>query len=118
MGPLLVTDAANTPSKDTAAASQLLATAPIACYALAYVGAVRAATGHAALRAGLPAWVKLTALAGLGSSIISLAIAVYPIAEVTSRAEYSAKICAVVLLANGAGVLIYRSGRGKAGRAE
>jgi high-affinity Fe2+/Pb2+ permease len=49
-------------------------------------------------------------LAGLGSSLISLAIAVYPIVDVTSRIAYAAKICAVVLVANGAGVLIYRWG--------
>ena len=100
-------------------ASQLLANASIAHYALAYVGLfVLPLAGRAALRAGLPAWVKLAALAGLGSSIVSLAIAVYPIVDVTSRAEYSAKICTVVMLANGAGVLIYRAGRTKACRAE
>jgi hypothetical protein len=47
--------------------------------------------------------------------VVSLAIAVYPIVDVTSRTEYAAKICAVVLVTNGVGVLIYRVGRAKAG---
>jgi hypothetical protein len=59
--------------------------------------------GRAALRARLPMWVKVAALAGLVSSVVSLAIAVYPIVDVTSRMEYAAKICAVVLVANGLG---------------
>ena len=96
-------------------ASQLLANASIAHYALAYVGLFALPlVGRAALRAGLPMWVKVAALAGLLSSIVSLAIAVYPIVDVTSRMEYAAKICAVVLVANGLGVVIYRAGRAKA----
>ncbi|HUD98724.1 MAG TPA: APC family permease [Bryobacteraceae bacterium] len=92
-------------------ASQLLANASIAHYALAYVGLFALPLlGRKALRAALPAWVRLASLAGLGSSLISLAIAVYPIVDVTSRIAYAAKICAVVLVANGAGVLIYRWG--------
>ena len=98
-------------------ASQLLANASIAHYALAYVGLFALPlVGRAALRAGLPVWVKVAALAGLVSSVVSLAIAVYPIVDVTSRMEYAAKICTVVFVANGLGVLIYRAGRAKAGR--
>ncbi|MGA2736226.1 MAG: APC family permease [Bryobacteraceae bacterium] len=91
-------------------ASQLLANASIAHYALAYVGLFALPlVGRAALRAGLPMWVKVAALAGLVSSVVSLAIAVYPIVDVTSRLEYAAKICTVVLVANALGVLIYRA---------
>jgi amino acid transporter len=90
-------------------ASQLLANASIAHYALAYVGLFALPLlGKTALRAQLPMWVKMASLAGLGSSIVSLAIAVYPIVDVTSQAEYAAKICAVVVVANAVGVLIYR----------
>src|SRR5450755_1139901 len=93
-------------------ASQLLANASIAHYALAYVGLFALPlVGRAALRAKLPLWVKIAALAGLVSSLVSLAIAVYPIVDVTSRLAYAAKICAVVLVANGVGVLIYRARR-------
>jgi glutamate:GABA antiporter len=97
-------------------ASQLLANASIAHYALAYVGLFALPlVGRAALRARLPKWVKVAALAGLVSSVVSLAIAVYPIVDVTSRMEYAAKICAVVLVANGIGVVVYRAGRTRAG---
>ena len=97
-------------------ASQLLANASIAHYALAYVGLFALPlVGRAAVRARLPAWVKVVALAGLVSSVVSLAIAVYPIVDVTSRIEYAAKICAVVLVANGVGVVIYRAGRARVG---
>jgi amino acid transporter len=93
-------------------ASQLLANASIAHYALAYVGLFALPlVGRAPLRAKLPLWVKIAALAGLVSSLVSLAIAVYPIVDVTSRLAYAAKICAVVLVANGVGVLIYRARR-------
>jgi amino acid transporter len=95
-------------------ANQLLANASIAHYALAYVGLFALPlVGRAALRAGLPRWVKVAALAGLASSVVSLGIAVYPIVDVTSRVAYAAKICTVVLVANGLGVLIYRAGRAK-----
>ena len=96
-------------------ASQLLSNASIAHYALAYVGLFALPLlGRASLRAALPMWLKVAALAGLVSSVVSLAIAVYPIVDVTSRIEYAAKICAVVLVTNGLGVAIYRAGRAKA----
>jgi len=60
-------------------ASQLPANASIAHYALAYVDLFALPiVGRTALRARLPTWVKVTALAGLLSSVVSLAIAVYP----------------------------------------
>jgi amino acid transporter len=93
-------------------ASQLLTNASIAHYALAYVGLFALPlAGRAALRAALPGWVKVAALAGLVSSLVSLGIAVYPIVDVASRMSYAAKICAVVLVTNGLGVLIYRGSR-------
>ena len=47
----------------------------------------------------------------LGALLVSLVIAVYPIVDVTSRGAYAAKISAVVLVTNLAGVLIYRAGK-------
>jgi amino acid transporter len=88
-------------------ASQLLANASIAHYALAYVGLFALPlVGRAALRNQLPWWLKLASIAGLASSLVSLFIAVYPIVDVTSRFEYASKITAVVLLANALGVWI------------
>jgi len=93
-------------------ASQLLGAASIAHYAIAYVALFALPiVGSRALRSALPAWVKVAALAGLISSVISLGIAVYPIVDVTSRGAYAGKICAVVLLSNVAGVVIYRAGK-------
>jgi hypothetical protein len=96
-------------------ASQLLSAASIALYAITYVALFALPIfGSRALRSAMPAWVKLAALAGLISSAISLVIAVYPIVDVTSRGEYAAKICAVVVLSNLAGVAIYRVGQRQA----
>lgn len=93
-------------------ASQLLAGASIALYAIAYVALFALPImGSRALRKGLPTWVKVASLAGLISSVIGLGITVYPIVDVTSRWEYAAKICAVVILSNLVGVAIYRVGQ-------
>jgi amino acid transporter len=97
-------------------ASQLLAAASIALYAITYVALFALPlVGSRALRNALPAWVKLMALAGLVSSVLSLVIAVYPIVDVTSRGLYAAKICAVVVLTNALGVIIYRVGQRRRG---
>jgi hypothetical protein len=53
----------------------------------------------------------VAAVCGLFSSAVSMLIAVYPIVDVVSRQSYATKIAAVVLLANMAGVLIYRAGQ-------
>ena len=93
-------------------ANQLLTAASIAHYAIAYVALFALPLfGSRALRGALPAWVKLTALAGLISSLVSLVIAVYPIVDVTSRGMYAAKILAVVVVSNLVGWLIYRAGQ-------
>ncbi|HKD76907.1 MAG TPA: APC family permease [Ktedonobacterales bacterium] len=93
-------------------ASQLLGAASIVHYAIAYVALFALPiVGSRALRSRLPAWVKVAALAGLISSVISLVIAMYPIVDVASRGAYAAKILAVVLLSNVAGLVIYRVGK-------
>jgi amino acid transporter len=95
-------------------ASQLLGAASIALYAIAYVALFALPLlGSRALRNALPTWVKLAALAGLISSVVSLVIAVYPVVDVTSRGWYAAKICAVVVITNIIGVVIYRAGQRK-----
>jgi len=93
-------------------ASQLLAGASIALYAITYVALFALPLfGSRELRNALPTWVKVASLAGLISSAVSLVITVYPIIDVTSRGEYALKICAVVVVTNLLGVLIYRIGR-------
>jgi hypothetical protein len=97
-------------------ASQLLGTSSIVLYALTYVSLFALPViGRASLRSALPGWVKVVSAAGLVASLVSLFIAVYPIVDVVSRVAYATKICAVVVVANMAGVVIYRAGRGRTG---
>jgi hypothetical protein len=57
----------------------------------------------------VPGWVKLAAMGGLGSSLVALGIAVYPIVNVVSRGAYAAKVGAVVALTNATGIGIHWS---------
>ncbi len=92
-------------------ASQLLLAASISHYSIAYAALFALPlAGTAAVRMGVPGWVKAASVAGLGSSLVALGISVYPIVNVVSRGAYAAKVCAVVAVANGVGILIYRSG--------
>jgi len=98
-------------------ASQLLTTSSIAHYAIAYAALFALPLlGNAALRAALPLWVRLISAAGLASSLVSLAITVYPIVDVTSRAAYAARVATVVVISNLAAVWIYHGGRRRAGK--
>ncbi|MGP8244076.1 MAG: APC family permease [Bryobacteraceae bacterium] len=91
-------------------ASQLLTVASTAHYAIAYAALFAIPLfGARALVSRLPRWLKFPAAAGLMTSLVSLAITVYPIVDVVSRAAYAAKICSVVVVVNGLGVLIYRA---------
>jgi amino acid transporter len=93
-------------------ASQLLAISGVAHYAIAYVALFALPLfGRASLRQALPGWLKAVASAGFAASLISLLIAVYPIVAVASKAAYATKICAVVVITNMGGVLIYRAGQ-------
>ena len=62
-------------------------------------------------RGQLPLWLKVAAAAGMASSLVALLISVYPVVDVVSRAAFAGKICAVVVVSNMAGVLIYRIGQ-------
>jgi len=93
-------------------ASQLLAGASIALYAIAYVALFALPLlGRRALRSALPAWVKVMSLAGLISSVVSLVIMVYPIIDVADPGLYAVKIGAVVVVSNLLGIVIYKRGK-------
>ncbi|HTS25454.1 MAG TPA: APC family permease [Bryobacteraceae bacterium] len=93
-------------------ANQLLAASSIVLYAISYVSLFALPVfGRASLRMALPGWLKAVSMAGLLASAISLFIGVYPIVNVVSRAAYAAKITSIVVIANMAGVLIYRTGQ-------
>jgi amino acid transporter len=92
-------------------AAQLLAMSSVVHYAIAYAGLFALPlVGRRALRAALPFWVSAAAGVGFLASLVSLAIAVYPIVDVASASEYAAKICGAVAVANMVGILIYRWG--------
>ena len=98
-------------------ASQLLAAASIVHYAIAYVALFALPLfGGAALRRQLPAWLKAAAIAGLLASLVALFISAYPVVDVVSRTAFAAKICAVVVISNMGGVLIYRLGQARKAR--
>jgi len=93
-------------------ASQLLSLASIVHYSIAYVALFALPLfGSAALRRQLPRWLKVAAAAGIVSSLVALLISVYPVVDVVSRAAFAEKICAVVVISNMTGVIIYRLGR-------
>jgi amino acid transporter len=93
-------------------ANQVLAMSSTVHYAIAYISLFALPLiGSRELRGMLPTWLKIAALAGLLSSVVSLLIAAYPIVDVVSRQAFAAKICGVVVISNMAGVLLYRAGR-------
>ena len=93
-------------------ANQLLGTASVALYGIAYIALFAIPLfGLKTLRAQLPPWLKVVSAAGLFASAISLVITVYPIVDVVSRTAFAAKILGVIFIANAAGLLIYRSAR-------
>jgi amino acid transporter len=95
-------------------AYQLLTLASIVHYAIAYVALFALPLfGREALRCQLPRWLKVAAAAGMASSLVALLISVYPVVDVVSRAAFAGKICAVVVVSNMAGVMIYRLGQAR-----
>ena len=98
-------------------ASQLLTNASNVHYAIAYVALFAIPVfGSRRLRKALPLWLKIAAAAGMGASVISLCISVYPVVDVVSRMAYAAKISSVVVVTNIAGIALYRAGRRNAAK--
>ncbi len=93
-------------------AAQTLLVASDVHYAITYVALfLIPLVGYRVLRGRLPLWLKIASAAGLLTSLVSLFIAVYPIVDVVSRNAYATKICAVVVISNMLGIMIYRWGR-------
>jgi len=86
----------------------LLVAASVVHYAIAYA-ALFALPLVGGLSSQAPGWLKVVSLAGLGSSLVSLGISVYPVVDVVSRGEYAAKVTSVVVVTNMLGVLLYRA---------
>jgi amino acid transporter len=85
------------------------------CYALAYVALFAIplfAKRASGLRAG--AALRIAAVPGLLLTLLFVALSIFPIIEVGSRLAYSAKTIGVLVLSNGAALLLFRAQR-KAG---
>jgi hypothetical protein len=71
-------------------------------FAIPLVGAV-------GLRKQLPAWLKWTSMVGLGSTIFSLLISVYPFVDVVNPMAYAAKIGCTLVVSNLVAYCFYRA---------
>jgi amino acid transporter len=63
-----------------------------------------------------PLWLRLAALSGLGMSVLYSVLSIFPIIDVADWRIFSAKIVAVLVGANVAGVAIFALGRRRAAR--
>jgi amino acid transporter len=102
---LLVLASAGVHSQET---YQLLSNASTTHYEIAYLAmfAIPLA-GRAALRKGLPLWLKLTSVAGGISTMFSLLISVYPFVNVVDAHAYAIKIVGTVLVSNCIALVFY-----------
>ncbi len=90
-------------------AMQLLQNASTAHYGITYVALFALPLwGVAAVRSGIPRWVKIASAAGLVSSAIAVLIAVYPIVDVSNPLSYASKIIATITFSNLLGLWVYR----------
>jgi amino acid transporter len=82
-------------------AFQVLSNASLTHYEVAYVAMFAIPlVGAAGLRKQLPAWLKWTSVVGLGSTVFSLLISVYPFVDVVNPMGYAAKIGCTLVLSN------------------
>ena len=88
--------------------SQLLVAASVVHYSIAYA-ALFTLPLFGGWSARVPSWLKPVSLAGLGASLVSLLISVYPVVDVVSRGAYAIKVTVVVVVTNMLGVLLYRA---------
>ena len=93
-------------------AYQLLENAATIFYATSYV-ILFAIPLFAAARVGLraPLWLKAASASGLLVSLLGIALTIVPIVDVVSPLAFAAKLVAVTLAFNLAGVVLYRLGR-------
>jgi amino acid transporter len=96
-------------------AFELLLVVAFAFYAIAYL-ALFAIPLLARRELGIrPApWLRIGAVSGLLMTLLYILLSVFPIVDVQSSWEYSAKTVSVILGANAIGVALYRWGRSKA----
>ena len=69
--------------------------------------------GTRALNARPPLWLRLTALSGFLMTLLYVCVSIVPIVQVESRGAFAAKIAAIIVGANVAGAMLYRSRRSR-----
>ena len=57
--------------------------------------------------------VKVTSASGFGMTLLYVLLSIFPIVQVGSRAQFTAKICGVILLGNLIGIAIFELARQK-----
>jgi glutamate:GABA antiporter len=63
--------------------------------------------GQAALRKGMPRWLKMTSAVGFAATCFALLISAYPFVSVVNAKAYAAKILGTIVLSNGAALAFY-----------
>jgi amino acid transporter len=56
-----------------------------------------------------PTWIKITSMLGFITTLVFVVLSVFPIIEVKSWVSYSAKIIAVIIIANAIGIVLFLS---------
>ncbi|HEY2858867.1 MAG TPA: APC family permease [Terracidiphilus sp.] len=100
-------------------AYQVLSGASLTHYEIAYLAMFAAPlAGRAALRKGMPRWVKISSAVGFASTCFALLISAYPFVSVVNAKAYAAKILGTVLLSNLVALAFYRLRAGGTGNRE
>jgi amino acid transporter len=90
-------------------AFQLLWNASAIFYALTYlVMFALPIAGSPAIRSAAPLWLKVAAASGFLMTLLFVTLSILPIVRVESRLTFSLKISAVIVLANLAGLAVFR----------
>jgi amino acid transporter len=62
---------------------------------------------------GVPMWVRIASASGFLMTLLYVVLSIFPIVEVGSRALFTAKICAVIVVGNLAGIAIFELARAR-----
>jgi amino acid transporter len=88
---------------------QVLTGASLTHYEIAYLAMFAVPlVGKAALRKGMPAWLKATSAVGFGATCFALLISAYPFVSVVNAEAYAAKILGTIVVSNLVAVVFYR----------
>jgi amino acid transporter len=60
---------------------------------------------------GVPVWVRVASASGFLMTLLYIALSIFPIVEVGSRALFTTKICGVIVAGNVVGIAIFELAR-------